>query len=67
MSEFFWSSGHLGWSLFTLIVFTALWCLLGDVYWRLRNTRSSRFLSVLVVSWAIGVGAITLAFHLANR
>lgn len=67
MSPFLWSSGHLGWGLFAVIVFTALWCLLGDVYWRLQNTRLSRFLPALAVGWAIGIGAIVLAFHLANR
>lgn len=61
MSAFFWSAGHLGWSLFTLLVFSALWLLFTDVVWRLRNIAIRRLLLAMACGWIVGVGAIVLA------
>lgn len=67
MSGFFWTSGHLGWGIFALIVFTGLWWLLADVYWRLKNTRIGGLVIAMGVGWLIGAGLIVLAFYLAHR
>ncbi len=67
MNDFLWSSGQLGWGVFTLVVFTGLWWLLGDLYWRLQSVRIGRFLVTLVTGWAVGVGLILLGFHLGSR
>jgi hypothetical protein len=64
MNDFLWSSGHLGWGVFALAVFTGLWWLLSDLYWRLQNTRISRLLVTLAIGWAIGVGLILLGFRI---
>ncbi|NII11149.1 hypothetical protein [Oleiagrimonas sp. C23AA] len=60
MSSFLWTSGHLGWGVFAIVVFSGIWLLLADLYWRLRTTRISRFLLALAVGWVIGVGLIML-------
>ena len=63
MHDFFWSSGHLGWGFFALLVFTALLLLLGDLYWRLRNIRIGRLLAALVSAWLVGAALIVLAIR----
>lgn len=67
MSHFFWSSGHLGWGIFALIVFSGLWCLLADLIWRLVATRARVLAFALSVGWVAGVALILLGFHLAGR
>ena len=67
MSEFFWTSGHLGWGIFVLAVFTGLWWLLSDLVWRLRNVRIGRLAMAMSAGWIIGVGLILLGFYLGNR
>lgn len=67
MSGFLWTSGHLGWSIFSIVVFTGLWLLLADLYWRLKRTRIGRLLVTMVTGWIIGVGLILLAFYVASR
>ena len=67
MNEFFWSSGHLGWGIFALVVFTGLWCLLSDLTWRLKNIRISQLAITMAIGWVLGVGLILLGFYLANR
>lgn len=62
MSGFFWTSGHLGWGIFSLAVFTLLWCLIFDVVWRLRNTKVGRLAVAMSIGWVIGVGLILLWF-----
>ncbi|UJJ57579.1 hypothetical protein [Rhodanobacter denitrificans] len=64
MNDFLWSSGHLGWGVFALAVFTGLWWLLSDLYWRLQNIRISRLLVTLAIGWAIGAGLILLSFRI---
>jgi len=66
MSDFLWSAGHLGWGVFALAVFTGLWWLLGDLYWRLQSIRIGRFLFVLAIGWALGAVLIILGFHIAS-
>ncbi|MFC5524298.1 hypothetical protein ACFPPA_00945 [Rhodanobacter ginsengisoli] len=66
MNGFFWTSGHLGWSFFSLVVFTGLWLLLSDLVWRLRSVRIVRFAVAMSVGWIIGVGLILLGFYGSN-
>ena len=66
MNEFFWTSGHLGWGIFWLAVFTGVWWLLSDLVWRLRSVRIARLAVAMSLGWIIGVGLIVLAFYLGN-
>ena len=67
MSDFLWTSGHLGWGVFSIAVFTGLWMLLIDLYWRLKSTGIGRFLATMATGWIIGVGLIVFGFYIANR
>jgi hypothetical protein len=64
MKGFFWFSGHIGWCFFSLVVFTALWWLAGDLAWRLMKIRMGRFLGMMSAGWLIGVALIALGFWL---
>jgi hypothetical protein len=66
MSGFFWTSGHLGWGIFALLVFTVLWWVAVDLYWRLNRFRLVRFLVPAVTSWALGAGIVVLVFYLSH-
>jgi hypothetical protein len=66
MNGFFWTSGHLGWGIFALAVFTGLWWLLSDLVWRLSNVRIGRLAVAMLIGWVIGVGLILLRFYLSN-
>lgn len=67
MNSFFWTSGHLGWGIFAVVVFTGLWLLLSDLCWRLKNIRIHRLLVTMSAVWIFGVGLIVLGVYLANR
>lgn len=67
MSGFLWTSGHLGWGLFALIVFTGLWVLLGDLVWRLKNVAITKLAAALAAGWMVGAAVIALAYCLASR
>lgn len=67
MSSFLWASGHLGWGIFSIVVFTGLWLLLTDLYWRLKITRINRLLFPVAAGWLVGVGLILLTCYIANQ
>ena len=67
MNEFFWTSGHLGWDVFALAVFTGVWWLLSDLVWRSRSVRIGRLAVVMLIGWVVGVGLILLGFYLGKR
>ena len=67
MNGFFWTSGHLGWGIFALVVFTGLWTLLSDLVWRLKNVRIGRLAVAMSIGWIMGAGLILLGFYLGNR
>ncbi|RCS30240.1 hypothetical protein DEO45_09325 [Rhodanobacter denitrificans] len=67
MNGFFWTSGHLGWGIFALAVFTSLWWLLSDLVWRSSNVRIGRLAVAMLLGWVVGVGLILLRFYLGNR
>lgn len=66
MNGFLWSAGHLGWGLFALLVFSALWCLLADFIWRVASTRAVRFAAAMGGGWIVGAVLIALGFWLAR-
>lgn len=66
MSDFFWTSGHLGWGVFALIVFTCFWWLLADLIWRLRSIRVHNFAILMALGWLIGVVFILLGFYFCS-
>ncbi|MHB8404788.1 MAG: hypothetical protein ACYDCJ_05120 [Gammaproteobacteria bacterium] len=66
MNEFWWTSGHLGWGIFALIVFTGIWLLLFDLCWRLLTIRINRLLTVMGIAWLVGVACILLGFYVAG-
>lgn len=66
MNGFFWASPHLGWGIFSLLVFTALWLLLTDLVWRLKDIRIRLLLAMMAVGWVIGAVLIVAAFCLHN-
>jgi len=66
MNGFFWSSGHLGWGIFALVVFTCLWLLLADLVWRLRSIRIHRLIVGMSIGWIIGVGFVLFGFYLGS-
>lgn len=67
MNDFFWTSGHLGWGVFSLVVFTCLWILLSDLIWRLKHVRISRLAAALLAGWIVGAGLIVLVSYLVSR
>jgi len=67
VSDFFWTSGHLGWGVFALAVFTGLWWLLTDLCWRLRNARIGPLLLAMSIGWMAGAGSILLVFCITSR
>lgn len=64
MDNLFWVSGHLGWGVFTLVIFTALWIFLSDLVWRVKNVRIGRLVPAMSAGWVIGVCLIFLLFYL---
>ena len=67
MRDFFWASGHLGWGIFSLAVFTMLWWLLADLVWRLKTVRIKRLAIIMSAGWIIGAGLIVFGICLGNR
>ncbi len=55
MTSFFWSSGHMGWPFFSIVVFSILCLLATDAAWRVISTSSRKLLSVAGMIWAVGV------------
>lgn len=67
MSGFFWASGHLGWGIFALVVFSGFWWLLADLVWRLISASFRRLAVAISIGWIVGVGLILLGVYLGNR
>lgn len=67
MNDFIWASGHLGWGIFALAVFTGLWWLLSDLVWRLTRVRIGRLAMTMLIGWIVGVGLILLGFYPGAR
>lgn len=63
MSNFFWASDHLGWGVFAVIVFTAVWWLLADVVWRLTTVRIVTLAALAAGTWLSAVGVIVAAYY----
>lgn len=67
MSGFLWASGHLGWGIFALAVFSCVWLLLSDLVWRLRSAAIIRLASAMAAGWVAGAVLIVLGFYFFNR
>lgn len=67
MNSFFWTSGHLGWGVFALAVFTLLWALAFDLAWRLTRMKFARLLSGMCAVWVIVAILIVLCFGMASN
>jgi hypothetical protein len=67
MSGFFWASGHLGWGIFALVVFSGLWWLLADLVWRLKSVRFRRLAVTMLIGWMVGIGLILVGACLGSR
>lgn len=58
MTQFFWSSGHLGWAFFLLLVYSGVCVLASDLAWRFIKTSGRNLAAAIVVGWLIGVALI---------
>lgn len=58
MNDFFWISGHLGWGFFSIVVFTVVWLLLSDLYWRLKRTNFTKLLVTIITGWIMAIAII---------
>lgn len=58
MSELLWRSGHLGWGLFSLLVFSGAWLLLADMVWRLKRIAIRRLLAIMATAWVVGAALV---------
>lgn len=67
MKDFLWASGHLGWGIFAIALFTLLWCLLSDLVWRLKSSRIGRLLGMMFTGWIVGIALILLVSYLGSQ
>lgn len=58
MTSSIWSSGHIGWPLFGVVVFSVLCLLATDIVWRVVSVSSHKLLLLAAVVWTAGVGAL---------
>ncbi len=66
MTGFWWFSGHLGWGIFALTVFTGIWWLLSDLCWRLLIIRVGWLVTVMGIGWLVGFVFILLEYHFGS-
>jgi hypothetical protein len=63
MTPFLWSAGHLGWSLFGIVVLSFTSLLVADIVWRRVRLPFWKLLVVVGSVWLAGVVAlVTLYF-----
>lgn len=68
MNEFFWTGGHFGWGFFACQIVTAIWWLLGDAAWRLKQVALKRLLFGIAAGWAWSIAACALVwFAISNE
>lgn len=60
MTSIFWSQGHLGWSFFGVLVYSALCLLAGDIFWRTTEAPFRKISAVVAFVWVSGVALIAL-------
>jgi hypothetical protein len=63
MMSFFWSSGHIGWPLFGIVVLSVLCLLATDIAWRVVRASTRRLLSIAAAAWVVGAVAITAIWY----
>lgn len=62
MSEFFWTVGHFGWGFFACLVITAIWWLVGDAVWRLKQAALKLLLFGVAAGWVCSIVACVLVW-----
>lgn len=67
MSAFFWNAGHLGWGIFALAVFTALWLLGADLVWRLKTVSIRRLGPAVIAGWLLGAALVVWVYWWCGR
>ena len=67
MTALLWSSGHIGWALIALAVFSVAWLLATDLAWRFARTRVRNLAIAAGGAWLLGVGLIVLVAVLSGR
>lgn len=67
MSDWQWVGQHMDWGLFAVLVFTGLWWLLGDYFWRVKHVGVQRLLLVLGIGWVVAVAMLVLAWFLLRH
>jgi hypothetical protein len=60
MSEFFWSSGHLGWGFFSILVYSGMCIIAADLVWRLTAVSIRRLVPIVAACWVTGVALLVL-------
>ena len=58
MTPFVWSEGHIGWPLFSILVFSGLYLLVTDIAWRLVRVPARSLLICACVIWLVGVACL---------
>lgn len=62
MTDFLWTSGHLGWGLFATLAFSGVWMLLVDLVWRLTRTAVRPFVVAVCGGWLAGLAVIVVIY-----
>lgn len=55
MTGFFWTSGHISWLFFAILVFSGLWLLLSDLVWRVKSARFGWIPLAMFAGWVIAI------------
>ena len=58
MTGFFWTSGHINWLFFAMLVFSGFWLLLSDLVWRVRSTRFGWIRLAMSAGWVLVVAVM---------
>jgi hypothetical protein len=63
MTSFFWSSGHIGWPLFGIVVLSVLCLLATDITWRTVRIRIPTLLPIAAAVWVVGAAVIIAIWY----
>lgn len=63
MTSFFWSSGHIGWPLFGIVVLSVLCLLATDITWRTVRISIRKLLPIAIAVWAFFAAVIIAIWY----
>lgn len=63
MGSFFWSSGHIGWPLFGIVVLSVLCLLATDITWRMVRISIRKLMSIAIALWLVVAAAIVAIWY----